>query len=32
MNSFTSDPFVGNPAAVCLLEKEQDDLWMQKVA
>ncbi|WHY72933.1 PhzF family phenazine biosynthesis protein [Fictibacillus enclensis] len=32
LNSFTSDPFGGNPAAVCLLEKEQDDLWMQKVA
>ena len=32
VNAFTDKPFSGNPAAVCLLEKEADEIWMQKVA
>jgi len=28
----TEDPFSGNPAAVCFLEEERDDAWMQGVA
>lgn len=32
VDAFSARPFAGNPAAVCLLEKEQDDDWMQSVA
>jgi PhzF family phenazine biosynthesis protein len=32
VDSFTSKPFSGNPAAVVVLEKPGDDRWMQSVA
>lgn len=32
VDSFTDRPFKGNPAGVCLLEKEQADAWMQNIA
>jgi PhzF family phenazine biosynthesis protein len=32
VDAFTSEPFKGNPAAVCLLDEPRDDGWMQKVA
>lgn len=32
VDSFTDEPFRGNPAAVCLLDHEMDDSWMQSVA
>ncbi|MEM7483135.1 MAG: PhzF family phenazine biosynthesis protein [Acidobacteriota bacterium] len=32
IDAFTSRPFHGNPAAVCPLETERDDAWMQQVA
>jgi PhzF family phenazine biosynthesis protein len=32
IDAFTDRPFAGNPAAVCLLEGERDDEWMQSVA
>ncbi|WP_208543885.1 PhzF family phenazine biosynthesis protein [Paenibacillus protaetiae] len=32
VDSFTSEPFRGNPAAVCLLDKAEDGQWMQQVA
>lgn len=32
VDAFTSQPFRGNPAAVCLLDRERDDAWMQNVA
>lgn len=32
VDAFTSTPFSGNPAAVCLLEEPADDHWMQAVA
>ena len=32
IDAFTSDPFRGNPAAVCLVDRERDDAWMQSVA
>jgi len=32
IDAFTSRPFGGNPAAVCLLDREVDDVWMQRVA
>jgi PhzF family phenazine biosynthesis protein len=32
VDAFTSEPFKGNPAAVCLLELEQPAEWMQNVA
>ena len=32
IDAFTSQPFRGNPAAVCLLEGERDAQWMQDVA
>lgn len=32
IDAFTDRPFAGNPAAVCLLEKEMDAGWMQSVA
>lgn len=32
VDAFAERPFTGNPAAVCLLEAERDDLWMRNVA
>lgn len=32
IDAFTADAFRGNPAAVCLLESERDEAWMQNVA
>lgn len=32
VDAFTAEPFRGNPAAVCVLEKEPDAHWLQKVA
>lgn len=32
IDSFTSAPFAGNPAAVCLLDAPADEAWMQRVA
>lgn len=32
IDAFTDRPFAGNPAAVCLLDAEQDASWMQAVA
>ena len=32
VDSFTSEPFKGNPAGVCLLKGAADDTWMQQVA
>jgi PhzF family phenazine biosynthesis protein len=32
IDAFTNEPFRGNPAAVCLLEKPADPTWMQSVA
>jgi PhzF family phenazine biosynthesis protein len=32
VDAFTSRPFAGNPAAVCLLEAARDDDWMQALA
>ncbi len=32
VDAFTSEPFRGNPAGVCLLDKEMPDAWMQNVA
>lgn len=32
IDAFTSTPFRGNPAAVCLLDEERDAQWMQDVA
>jgi PhzF family phenazine biosynthesis protein len=32
VDSFTHQPFAGNPAAVCLLPEPRDDAWMQHVA
>jgi PhzF family phenazine biosynthesis protein len=32
VDAFTSKPFSGNPAAVCLLTEERDAAWMQNVA
>jgi PhzF family phenazine biosynthesis protein len=32
VDAFTSQPFKGNPAAVCILDKPQEDQWMQNVA
>lgn len=31
VDAFTSQPFAGNPAAVCLLDKPADAHWMQSV-
>ncbi len=31
VDAFTSDPFHGNPAAVCLVEKEMPDDWLQNM-
>ncbi len=32
VDAFTSRPFSGNPAGVCLLDADADETWMQKVA
>jgi predicted PhzF superfamily epimerase YddE/YHI9 len=32
VDSFTDRPFAGNPAAVCMLAKPQEERWMQDVA
>jgi PhzF family phenazine biosynthesis protein len=32
VDAFTDEPFKGNPAAVCLLDREVHDGWMQAVA
>ena len=32
VDAFTSEPFKGNPAAVCILENEVSDEWMSGVA
>jgi len=32
VDAFTSEPFSGNPAAVCLLPASADAAWMQRVA
>ncbi|KAI8522870.1 hypothetical protein RHMOL_Rhmol13G0030700 [Rhododendron molle] len=32
VDAFTDSAFKGNPAAVCLLEDERDDQWLQSVA
>ncbi len=32
VDAFTAEPFGGNPAAVCLLDRPQSDRWMQAVA
>lgn len=32
VDSFTSEPFRGNPAGVCILEKEMTAEWMQNIA
>ena len=32
VDAFTSVPFKGNPAGVCILEKEMSEEWMQNVA
>lgn len=32
VDAFTDKPFSGNPAAVCILESQKNDKWMQNVA
>ena len=32
VDAFTNQPFRGNPAAVCLMEKAADEMWMQNGA
>jgi PhzF family phenazine biosynthesis protein len=32
VDAFTSEPFKGNPAGVCILENEMSDEWMQNIA
>ena len=32
VDAFTDKPFAGNPAAVCLLDRQHDKHWMQNVA
>jgi len=32
VDAFTSQPFAGNPAGVCLLNAPRDERWMQQVA
>jgi len=32
VDAFTEKPFKGNPAAVCVLDKQVEDAWMQNVA
>src|SRR5262245_32377855 len=32
VDAFTDEPFAGNPAAVCILERPADETWMRNVA
>lgn len=32
VDAFTAEVFRGNPAAICVLEREADPVWMQRVA
>jgi len=32
VDAFTTKPFSGNPAAVCVLPEPADETWMQNVA
>jgi len=32
VDAFADKPFTGNPAAVCVLEKQIEELWMQDIA
>ncbi|WP_206093737.1 PhzF family phenazine biosynthesis protein [Paludifilum halophilum] len=32
VNTFTNEPFSGNPAGVCVMAEPRDELWMSKVA
>ena len=32
IDAFTSEPFKGNPAAVCFLDGAREDRWMANVA
>ncbi|MEZ4705530.1 MAG: PhzF family phenazine biosynthesis isomerase [Bdellovibrionota bacterium] len=32
VDSFTKEPFAGNPAGVCIMEEKKDSQWMQKIA
>src|SRR4051812_36583091 len=32
VDAFANQPFAGNPAAVCPLDRPADDVWMQQVA
>jgi PhzF family phenazine biosynthesis protein len=32
VDAFTNQPFTGNPAAVCILDGDREDRWMQNVA
>ena len=32
VDAFSSEPFKGNPACVCLMEEEKSDRWLQNVA
>ena len=32
VDSFTSEPFKGNPAGVCILDNQVDEKWMSNVA
>ncbi len=32
VDSFSSEPFKGNPAGVCILDKIQSETWMQNIA
>jgi len=32
IDAFTNEPFKGNPAAVCILEKPANEQWMQNIA
>src|SRR5688572_14143291 len=32
IDAFTDRPFAGNPAAVCLLDRQREDSWMRSVA
>src|SRR5512139_1753527 len=32
VDAFTSEPFRGNPAGVCILEKPAEETWMRDIA
>ena len=32
VDAFTERPFAGNPAAVCVLESEEETAWLQAIA